>query len=110
MKEKLQNEKELIHSKLQATNKRFNKISANMGELTKNLDFTQNKLDEELINVKKEIKKLDQNIGNMKNDLLDSDKDSSKLKELKDRSHYNILRTDGVLETILDLWRKKFRA
>ena len=58
MKEKLQNEKELIHSKLQTTNKHFNKISANMGELTKNLDFTQNKLDEELINVKKRNKKI----------------------------------------------------
>ena len=50
--------KALTNSNLKATNERLDK----MGELSKSLEFTQSRLDEELANVKKDITKLENNI------------------------------------------------
>ena len=58
--------------KLQTTNKCLDKISMDMGESMKSLEFTQDQLDEEIGDVKKKkYKKLDRNIKCVKNELLD---------------------------------------
>ena len=48
----------MIHSKLQATNERFNKIFKDMGKLTKSLELTQDQHDDELGNVRKRNRKI----------------------------------------------------
>ena len=77
--------------KLQATNECVDKISGDICELKKSLQFTQDQLGEELRNIKKEIEKLDGNIKCMENEFLDSDEVSSKLLELEDRCCHNNL-------------------
>ena len=67
-----------------------------MGELSKSLEFTQSRLDEELANVKKDITKLENNIESIEKDLLDPDDVSAKVIELEDRSRRNNLRIDGL--------------
>ena len=84
--------KALTNSNLKATNERLDK----MGELSKSLEFTQSRLDEESANVKKDITKLENNIKSIEKDLLDPDDVSAKLIELEDRSRRNNLRIDGL--------------
>lgn len=47
----------MILSKLQATNERLDEISADMGELTKSIEFPQDQLDGEIDDVKKKKRK-----------------------------------------------------
>ena len=65
-------------------------ISEKVDEITKSLKFTQNEFDEELAIVKNNIKKVTSDMKEI-TDLLDSDKVSSKLIELEDRSRRNNL-------------------
>ena len=48
----------LIHSKGQATNKRFDKFSADMRQLMKSLELTQDQPYEELAKVRKRNRKI----------------------------------------------------
>ena len=97
--------KVLINSNLKATNERLDKIAAEMGELSKSLEFTQSQLDEELGNVKKDITKLENSAKSIEKDLLDADDVSAKLVELEDRSRRNNLRIHGVRETPNETWK-----
>ena len=76
----------------------LNKISEEVDEITKSLEFTQNKFDEELAIVKNNIKKVKSDMKKITEDLLDSDKVSSNLIELEDRPRKNNLRIDGIAE------------
>ena len=67
----------MILSKLQATNERLDEISADMGELTKSIEFAQDQLDGEIDDVRKKKEKLDKNIKYVDNDLLDPETISS---------------------------------
>ena len=49
-----------------------------MGELSKNLEFTQRQHNEELGSIKKDITKLENNIKSIEKDLLDPDDVSAK--------------------------------
>ena len=70
---------ELIHSNLQGTNEPSEKCSADIIELIKTLESTQDQLNEEISNVKERTEKSDKNIKKAKNDLLDPDEVSFKL-------------------------------
>ena len=97
--------KALIKSNLKATNERLDNIAAEMGKLSKSIEYTQSQLDEELGNVKKDITRLENNIKSIKKDLLDPDYVSVKLVELEDRSRRNYLRIDGLRETPNETWK-----
>ena len=59
------------------------------------MEFTQKKIDEELFQVKKEIKNLKTEVKAIEDDLLNADEVSAKLIELEDRSRRNNLRIDN---------------
>ena len=87
---------EILKSQLQNTNERLDKISNEMLEITKSLEFTQGKLDEEIAIVKNDISKIKSDMQVLEDDLLDPNKVSKKLIELEDRSRRNNLRFDGL--------------
>ena len=91
---------------MEAVNVRLNKISEEVDEIKKSLEFTQNKFDEELAIVKSNIKKVKSDMKEITEDLLDSDKVSSKLIELEDRSLRNNLRIDGIAEDQNESWHE----
>ena len=74
---------------MEAVNVWLIKISEEVDEITKSLEFTQNKFDKELAISKNNIKSVKSNMKEMTEDRLDSDKVSSKLIELEDRSQRN---------------------
>ena len=76
---------------LQSTNKRLDKISKEVIEVMKSLEFTQSTHDEELGTVKSDIKKLASDIKELENDLLDHNEVLEKLIELEDRLRRNSL-------------------
>ena len=79
------NIKELINSNVNKTTERLDKLSAEIVDLTASLEFTQKKIDEELFQVKKEIKNLKTEVKAIEDDLLNADEVSAKLIELEDR-------------------------
>ena len=83
---------------MEAVNVQFNKICEEVDEITKSLKFTQSKIDEELAIVKNNTKKVKSDMKEITEDCLDTDKVSSKLSELEDRSQRNTLRIDGIAE------------
>ena len=83
---------------MEAVNVQFNKISEEVDEIIRSLKFTLNKIDEELAIVKNNTKKVKSDMKEITEDLLDTDKVSSKLSELEDRSQRNTLRIDGIAE------------
>ena len=80
---------DIVKTNMEAVNVWLNKNSEEVDEITKSLKFTQNKFDEELAIGKKNIKNVKSNMKEMTEDRSDSDKVSSKLIELEDRSQRN---------------------
>ena len=70
---------EILKSQLQNTNERLDKISNEVLEITKSLEFTQGKLDEEMAIVKNYISKIKSDMQVLEDDLLDPNKVSKKL-------------------------------
>ena len=62
---------EILKSQLQNTNERLDKISNEVLEITKSLEFTQGKLDEELAIVKNDISKIKSDMQVLVDNLLD---------------------------------------
>ena len=89
----------MINNNLQNTNDRLDKISKEMIELTKSLEFTQDQLEGEINYIKENIKYLETSIKEFEDDLLDPNDVSSILIELEDRSWRNNLWIDGIKET-----------
>ena len=77
---------DIIKTNMGAVNGRLNKISEEVDGITKSLKFTQNKFDDELAIVKNNIKKVKSDMKEITEDLFDSDKVSSRLIKLEDRS------------------------
>ena len=98
------NIKELINSKVNKTTKLLDKFSGEIVNLTTSLEFTQKKFDEELFQVKKEIKNLKTEVKTIEDDLLNADEVSAKLIKLEDRSRRNNLRIDGIWEEPNETW------
>ena len=89
---------EILKSQLQNTNERLDKIFNEVLEITKRLEFTQGKLDEELAIVKNDISKIKSDMQVLENGLLDPNEVSKKLTESEDRSRCNNLCFDGLTE------------
>ena len=70
---------EMISNNLQNTNDRLDKISKEMTELTKSLEFTQDQLEGEINNIKENIKRLETSIKEIEDDLFDPNDVSSKV-------------------------------
>ena len=95
---------EMISHNLQNTNDCLDKISKEMNELTKSLEFTQDQLEGEINSIKESIRHLETSIKGIEDDLLDPNDVSSKLIELEDRSRRNNLRIDGIEEIPTETW------
>ena len=98
------NMKDLTNSNVNKTTERLEKLSSEIVDLTTSLEFTQKKIDEELFQVKKEIKNLKTEVKAIEDDLLNADEVSAKLVELEDRSRRNNLRIDGIKEEPNETW------
>ena len=95
---------EILKSQLQNTNERLDKISNEVLEITKVLELTQGKLDDEPAIVKNEISKIKSDLQVLEDDLLDPNEVSKKLIELEDRLQRNNLRFDGLMEDPNKTW------
>ena len=98
------NIKDLTNSNVNKTTERLEKLSSEIVDLTTSLEFTQKKIDEELFQVKKEIKNLKTEVKAIEDDLLNTDEVSAKLIELEDRSRRNNFRIDGINEEPNETW------
>ena len=95
---------EIIKSELTNTNERLDKISQEVVEITKSLEFTQEELHDGFANVKNDIKKVQTDLREIEDDLLDPTFVMEKLTELEDRSRRNNVRIDGIPETPNETW------
>ena len=89
---------------LQNKNDHLDKISKEMTELTKSLEFTQDQLEGEINNITENIKHLETSIKGIKDNILDPNDVSSKIIESGDRSRRNNLRIDGIEEKPNETW------
>ena len=97
------NIKKLINPNVKKITERLDKLSAEIVDLTASLEFTQNKIDEELFQVKREIKNLKTEFKAIEDDL-NAGEVSAKLIELEGRSRRNNLRIDGIKEEPKKTW------
>ena len=88
---------EILKSQLQNTNERLDKISSEVLEITKSLEVTQGKLNEELVIVKKIVSKKKPDMQVLEDDL-DPNEVPKKLLTLEDRSRCNNLCFDSITE------------
>ena len=88
----------MLKSQLENTNGRPEKISKEVLEITKSLEFTQGQLNDEIAIVKNDISQIKADMREMENDLLDPYDVSNKLVKMEDRSRRNNLRFDGLVE------------
>ena len=88
---------EILKSQLQNINERLDKISNEVLEITKSLEVTQGKLNEELVIVKKIVSKKKSDMQVLEDDL-DPNEVPKKLLTLEDRSRCNNLRFDSTTE------------
>ena len=87
---------EILKSHLETANKILNKISDEVFELTKSLEFTQAEVEEEITNVKDNLNQVKNEIQELGEDIFDPDYVTNKLIELEDRSRCNNIRIDGI--------------
>ena len=87
-----------LKSHLETANQRLNKISDEVVELTKSLEFTQAEVKEEITNIKDNLNQVKTEIQELGEDVLDPDYGTNKLIELEDRSRRNNIRIDGIEE------------
>ena len=94
----------IIKSQLTNTNERLNKISQEVVDITKSLEFTQGELHDGLAGVKSNIQKVQTDLREIENDLLDATFVMGKLIELEDRSRRSNVRIDGSPGTSNETW------
>ena len=89
---------------MENTNNRLDRISQEVVDITKSLEFTQEQLDEELAKLKNDVGKIQTDMKYIEDNLLDPEYVMGKLIELEDRSRRNNLRIDGMEETPNETW------
>ena len=89
---------EILKSHLETANQRLNKISDEVVELTKRLQFTQTEVKEEITNIKDDLNQVKTEIQELEEDVLDPDYVRNKRIELIDRSRRYNIRVDGIEE------------
>ena len=82
----------------------MNKISDEVVELAKSLEFTQAEVKEEITNIKDNLNQVKTEIQELGEDVLDPDYVTNKLIELEDRSRPNNIRIDGIEEKQYEAW------
>ena len=87
----------MLKFQLEITNGRLEKISKDVLEITKSLEFTQDQLNDEIAIVRNDISQIKADMREMEDDLLDPYDVSNKLVEMEDRSRRNNLRFDGLV-------------
>ena len=97
---------EMLKSQLENTNGCLEKISKEVLEITKSLEFTQGQLNDEIAIVKNDISQVKADMREMENDLLDPYDVSNKLVEMEDRSRRNNLRFDGLVDNSKETWEE----
>ena len=95
---------EILKSHLETANQRLNKISDEVVELTKSLEFTQAEVKEEITNIKDNLNQVKTEIQELGEDVLDPDYGTNKLIELEDSSRRNNIRIDGIEEEQYETW------
>ena len=90
---------EIVSSNLKVTNERLAKLSGEVSDIIKSLEFTQKQLEDETKVIKKDIKTLEKNLNEVEKNLLDPEDITNKLIELEDRPRKNNLGIDGIEET-----------
>ena len=95
---------EIIKSQLTNTSERLDKISQEVIDRTKNLEFTHGELHDGLASVKNNIKKVQTDLTEKEDYLLDPTFVIEKLTELGDRSQRNNVPIDGIPETSNERW------
>ena len=108
VKEEIKNHEEkvgeIIKAQLENTNNRRDRISQDVVDMTKSLEFTQEQLVEELAKLKNDVGKIQTDMKYIEDNLLDPEYVKGKLIELEDRSRRNNLRINGVEETPNETW------
>ena len=94
----------MINDNIKGTKECLDKISHELPDLKRNLEFTQDQKKEKINKIKKDHKALDKNINEVQQDLLDPIYMFSKLVELEDQSRRNNLRIDGIDEKPNKTW------
>ena len=97
---------EMLKSQLENTNKRLEKISKEVLEITKSLEFTQGQLNDEIAIVKNDISQIKADIREIEDDLLDLYDVSNKLVEMEDGSWRNNLCFGGLVENPKETWEE----
>ena len=101
IKEKLEDHEKkcyILKSHLETANQRLNKISDEVVELTKKLQFTQAEIKEDITNIKDNLNQVKTELQELGQDVLDPDYGTNKLIELEGRSRRNNIRIDGIKE------------
>ena len=96
----------MLKSQLEITNKRLEKISKEVLEITKSLEFTQGQLNDEIAIVKNDISQIKADIREIEDDLLDLYDVSNKLVEMEDESWRNNLCFGGLVENPKETWEE----
>ena len=95
---------EILKLQLKNTIECLDKISNEVLEITESLEFTQEKLDEELAIVKNDISEIKSDMQVLEDDLSDPNELPKKLIGSEDRSRCNNLRFDGLTEDPNETW------
>ena len=96
---------EILKSHLETANQRLNKISDEVVELTKSLEFTQADVKDEITKIKdNNLNQVKIEIQELGEDILDPDYVTNKLIELEDRSRRSNIRIDGIEEEQYETW------
>ena len=95
---------EILKSHLETAYQRLNKISDEVVELTKSVEFTQAEVKEEVASIKDKLNQVKPEIQELGEDVLDPDYVTNKLIELEDRSQRNNIRIDGIEEKQYETW------
>ena len=86
---------------------RLNKISDEVVELTKSVEFTQAEVKEEVASIKDKLNQVKPEIQELGEDVLDPDYVTNKLIELEDRSWSNNVRIDRIEEQEYETWDRE---
>ena len=94
----------VVSSNLKIANERLEKLSEEVSNIKKNLEFTKKQLEDETKVIKTGIEILKKNLNETEKHLLDPDDIANKLIDLEERPRRNSLLIDGITETSNNSW------
>ena len=92
---------------MKSTDERLDKLSTEMEELTKSLEYTHDQLDHKLKTIKTDIKDFDSAVKEIEQKIEEYPDKNKKLIELEDKSkRNNNIRIDGFFKTPNETWEE----